>query len=387
MGAGSAGKQQGSLLGSTLLSWLVAFLLLGGLVWAGDIWSLLANTRLLDLLIEGGIIRYHDGHLGIVDGINNQETFLAARDILDYRLIAIAFLVYFLYWTMAGVRYHRVCRFMGIEGGLGAHVRAFLYGSGLGQVMPYRFDEAATTAAMKAEGASETSVRRAFTVLEFLTLVFQIGLFWLFGLAVTPFHTWIAQGLWGIAIVCIAYLVGRGTGVLSLPPGGYWNAQKASFRALAEHPGSLFRLGMLSAFVMLLDDVTPFIMAMGFTGDVVILNVPFFVIQAGVVAGYVARRIPITPHGIGQWEWAFAMALYYSGVGMPEAVTIALLDSFVRHLTGMICFGIVVLRHGVGTSFREVREQFMAAQAESEAPAEPAVAPDPQAGMAAGGAA
>jgi hypothetical protein len=86
----------------------------------------------------------------------------------------------------------------------------------------------------------------------------------------------------------------------------------------------------------------------------VILNVPFPVIQMGVVAGYIARQIQLTPGGIGQWEWGFAGALYMGGVGLPEAATIALLESLMRHGTGVLVFGAVILLKGSGTNLRRV---------------------------------
>ena len=75
--------------------------------------------------------------------------------------------------------------------------------------------------------------------------------------------------------------------------------------------------------------------------------------------GYIARRFPITPQGIGQWEWGFAAALYVSGVGFPEAATIALLDSALRHSTGLVVFLVITLRYGVKTNFQRVLARYM----------------------------
>jgi len=69
---------------------------------------------------------------------------------------------------------------------------------------------------------------------------------------------------------------------------------------------------------------------------------------------------------------------------MPEAATIALLDSFVRNVTGLICFGVVVLRYGVGTKFRDVRARYVAlAPAAVEAASGPGPEPTPALGGAA----
>jgi hypothetical protein len=42
------------------------------------------------------------------------------------------------------------------------------------------------------------------------------------------------------------------------------------------------------------------------------------------------------------------------GVGLPEAATIAILESLMRHGTGVVMFGFVALFKGSKTSLREV---------------------------------
>jgi uncharacterized membrane protein YbhN (UPF0104 family) len=261
--------------------------------------------------------------------------------------------------------FHGVARFVGLKGSAGQHSRARLYGVGMGRFFPYRFGEASTASQLEANGENPTKVRQAFSVLEFLTIVFQIGIFWIFGLLVTNYQIWFAQTFWALVICGASYLFLRGTGLLPWGPKGPWQTLKGVYRALANKPSTLAKLGFIAAFVMLLDDLTPYVMAMAFTGDHVILNVPFFVIQSGVVAGYIASRFPITPLAIGQWEWAFAAALYVSGVGFPEAATIALLDSALRHTTGFIVFLVVTLRYGVQTNLGRVLRRYLG---QAEAP-------------------
>jgi uncharacterized membrane protein YbhN (UPF0104 family) len=123
---------------------------------------------------------------------------------------------------------------------------------------------------------------------------------------------------------------------------------------LFENPKVLTGLAILSLLAFLIDDFTPYLVSQAFTTDFVILNVPFPVIQMGVVAGYIARQVPMTPGGIGQWEWGFAAALYMGGVGLPEAATIAILESVIRHGTGVLLFGFVVLWKRSRTSIQDV---------------------------------
>src|SRR5688500_14879154 len=45
---------------SFVLSYLVAGVLLATLVWAGGLWNLLANSRILDLLMRSGVVAFTD---------------------------------------------------------------------------------------------------------------------------------------------------------------------------------------------------------------------------------------------------------------------------------------------------------------------------------------
>ena len=348
------------------LSYVLMFGLLALLVHQSGIWNLLATTRLMDLFIEGGLIKYHDMHHGFVEGIPDLEKYVMAKDPIDGRLVLIAFVIYFFYWGVKALLFHGVGRTAGMSGTARQHGRAWLYGEGVGRFCPLRFGDAATETALESEGEESEKVTHAFDTMAFLTVVFQIGLFWFFGLFVTSYDVWFEQSFWALVILGLSFLIARRTGLVSWEGRGFWNVTKATYRRLAENPGRFLRLGSLAAFVMLLDDITPFVVAMAFTSDHVILSLPFFLIQSGVVAGYIATRYPITPHGIGQWEWAFTMALVVSGVGMPEAATIALIDSVIRHTTGTIIFLIVRLGPGIKVGFKDVMARYAAPRPEPD---------------------
>ena len=60
---------------SLTLPWLVSITLLGFLAVAGGLWNLVANTRVLNLMIEGGVVRFHDKQIGPIDGGARAEVF------------------------------------------------------------------------------------------------------------------------------------------------------------------------------------------------------------------------------------------------------------------------------------------------------------------------
>ena len=80
----------GNLVFSFILSAITGIVMLYLLIRAADLWHVLAATRLLDPLIEGGIIRYHALNPGFFAGIQNPHHYFMARDPIDWRLVLFA---------------------------------------------------------------------------------------------------------------------------------------------------------------------------------------------------------------------------------------------------------------------------------------------------------
>ena len=115
----------------------------------------------------------------------------------------------------------------------------------------------------------------------------------------------------------------------------------------------LAKLCALSLIAFALEDVAAYVIANAFG-----IGVQFPVIVMGVGAGYVARLIPLSPGGIGQYEWGFAVALVLGGVGAPEAAILAILDNLLRYLVGTVVLGSITLWYGADTTLRTVLSTF-----------------------------
>ncbi len=238
---------------------------------------------------------------------------------------------------------------------LGQHSRAFFYGVGLNILCPFRLGNGGIVSSCEAQGEDPGLAGTAVYTQEMFVL-FEVAVFALLGLALNGWSTWLGELLWALIILTVAYFLTRPAliGGILIPGQAAGPVRRAIFRRLFEDPKVLMTLVIFSLLAFLIDDITPYLISQAFTTDFVILNVAFPVIQMGVVAGYIARQVPLTPGGIGQWEWGFAGALYMGGVGLPEAATIALLESLMRHGTGVLMFGAVTLLKGSKTSMREV---------------------------------
>ena len=322
--------------GAYLFSYLLGALLLVSLIYASGAWNFLANTRLLDLLIRVGVIEYHDAQTGFIKGIPDLKYFLKSQDPIHWGLVELAGLIFIAFWLIKAAQFHALARFSGVSGTFTQHARAYLEGLGVNRLLPFNAGNVRMAESLQAQGAPLPRVAQTIFLSE-IFIVFEIAVFAVFGLFALGWSTWLGQLFWPCLILALCwFLVGRrrGDGGGVFP--GSWGETVVAVRALAHRPPELMKISLLSLVAFGLEDIAVYVIAMAFTGNHVILSVNFSILLMGVVGGYIARLIPVSPGGIGQFEWGFAAALYVGGLGFPECVAIAILDNFVRYVTGTI---------------------------------------------------
>ena len=343
-------SRTGDLIGSFALSYLVAVLLLASLVYFGNVWEVLANSRFLDFLIRVGIIKYHDKNLGFVEGVPDHKYYLKSQLPVDWLLVGVAAGLFIVFWFVKALEFHGTARFFGVKGSFGQHVRAYLYGLGLSRFFPYDLGDVATVDALRGQGQDEDRATAVVFTGKLLVL-FQIGVFGLIGLLARGWTPWLAQVFWSVVILVVLALWLRGT--RSVRQYARTGDAAAVVRSLATVPRVLVKLCLLALMAFLLEDIIVYVIANAFG-----IGIQFRVLIMGLVGGYVARLIPLTPGGVGQFEWGFAMALWLGGVGIEDAVTVAILDNLIRYLTGTLVLGPVMLWHGIETNLHTVLEKF-----------------------------
>ena len=313
------------------LSIFVAIMLIGGLIYSAGPWNILANTRVLGFLIDSGVVKYHDRDAGFIEGVADHAYYLKSQEPVEWGVIGLAFIILIAFWLLEAYRYHDIARYHGFTGSYGKHARGFLVGLIHKKAMPLHIGETATAAELQENGFQPN---RVYSV-QFLTkvfLVFSIGMYAIFGLLGTGWSLWLLQLLLALTLLGISYWwarpsnrEGRGTSTIS--------AIKDHLKELLHRPGRLSRLGLISLVAFGMEDVVAYLLTNAFSTQQVLLHVGFELLLVAFVAGYIARLIPITPGGIGQFEWGFAGALYLGGVGWPEAVSVALLYSVFYYVT------------------------------------------------------
>ncbi len=343
-----------NLVGNFSLSYLVGFVLLVSLVYSAGVWMVLANSRFLDFLIRVGVIQYHDKGSGWVEGVADSEFYYQSQLPVDWLLIAVAAGVFLLFWAIKAVQFHGIARHYGIDGSIGDHGRAYLYGLGVNRLFPFGIGEVAATEVLIGQGAAKEHAAATVFASKLFTL-FEIAIFALIGLLLMGWTPWLAQVFWSLVIFSVLYFWMRNSGAdRILNPAREWRKRAAAtLQTFTKSPGVLVRLSILSIIAFGLEDIAAYIIANAF-----LIGVDFTVLLMGIVGSYIARLIPLSPGGVGQFEWGFATALYIGGVGLPEAATIAILDNLLRYIVGTFTFGSILLWFKVETDLRSVFSVF-----------------------------
>ena len=329
---------------SYTFSYLLGAGLLAALIWSSGVWNFISNTRLLSVLIDSGIVSYHDAQGGFIRGVPDLKYFLKSQDPIKWGLVEGAALVFLLFWLIKAAQFHGFCEFAGIRGTFTQHARTFLEGLGVNRMLPFNTGNVRMAKMMASQGEPLDRVAQTIFLGEFFVAI-EIVVYAAYGPYGLGWSVWLAQMFWALVILGCCYLMVRPSRIYPEPsilPIARHEVMP-TLRALARQPMTFARLTVLSLLAFGLEDIGAYMIAMAFTSTHVILNVNFSILLMAIVASYIARMIPVAPGGIGQFEWGFAAGLYLGGVGWPECVTIAILDNFVRYVSGTLLFAWVYI--------------------------------------------
>ncbi|WP_372369722.1 UPF0182 family protein [Candidatus Uabimicrobium sp. HlEnr_7] len=337
------------------LSYALGFILIFLLIQNAGFWNVASNTRVLDLLIDAGIVQYTDKDAGIVEGVSHLKYYMYSQDPVKWNMIFVVIAMFFSIWGLRAIQFSVAARFHGSKKTLGEHSRAFFYGMTINNLFPFEFGRMAKASSLEPDSQTyKISAATIFTTRLFI--LFEIVLFGAISLFFMGWGNWAHQLFWALLIAFVAYKVtyGRGHSLLQ----NYTNSFKKVAHLLSKNGGIFFKLSTLSILAFALEDLAAYFCAQAFTSSNIILNVDFDILLMALVAGNIARFFRITPGGIGQFEWAFAATLYVGGLGFPEAATIAIFDSFFRYSTLFVIFLITKLRYNSTTSYSSFTESF-----------------------------
>lgn len=333
------------------LAYIIAIFLLIYPLYIAGVFKVLANTRLLSPLVSAGVIKYNDLDIGFIEGVGDLKNYLMSQSAVDWSLVLFCFIAYGVYFSLKSLQFHIIAKINGLKGGFGNSAVAYFYGLGLNRFFPFAFGDAASVSALVGNKEDEEKSSVTLSIVDKF-MSFEIIFFLFISLLLSGWSMTLIQIFPALLFFALCkYLMRPFLNQSSaLCRQGQWQ----DLKNLLSNPKVLFFLCAISIVSFFIDDIVPYVISQAFTEYPVIMNVPFLVIQGGVVAGYIAQRIPITPSGIGQYEVGFGTALYVAGVGMPEAVSIAILDGLLRNSTAVLMFLFVKFRYNVNTNIQKV---------------------------------
>lgn len=351
-----------SLAGAFVLSAVLAVCLLGVLVTLAGPWEFIAVTRLLDPLVEGGFVQYHDLGPGFIPGLPEVGYYYMSQDEIDWRLVLTAALFMAAFPFLKGMQFHVLARLYGSEGSFGAHLRGYFYGDGLDRFLPFGMGRIARAQILVKTGMPRDRAKETVLVQQGFTL-FEIAAFALVGLSLLGWVPWFSQMFWALVFLGAAYYIVavRIRTVGGAPPWQFAAAVRGLLRLGQQRPGLLVALCILSLLAFGVLDLATYVTMTAFDTEIVLINIERPVLLMGIVGGYIAARlVPITPGGIGQWELGFATGLYLGQSDVSVAMfAVALLANLIRIITGLLLMGLSMLRHEIPTNLSEVCDVFM----------------------------
>jgi uncharacterized membrane protein YbhN (UPF0104 family) len=356
-----AGDPERRLSGTIFLTYLLALFLFSALMYVVGLDGILAMTRLYGILQRGGFVPFGDADTAVGATAPELSNQVMAMDPIDWGLILISVGIFVLVWVLKSIQFNGVVRFTGAEGRLGERARLFLYGTGLNRWLPFRAGNTAIVDGLEDQGLSRdkaTFVAYCTQVLDVIAiLVFALISWLLFGAA-----TWLGILFGPLVIVGMSYFLTRRSGRRGVTA---FQAGKNVLRALAQRPGTLATMIALSLAVFVLEVLVAYFVSQAFTSVNVLLNLEWQLVLVGVLGAHIARLIPLTPGGLGQYEWGFVLAIYVAGGGFGAATTTALVTHALLYVTATLMMA-GAIRGGVTTDLRRTLDRFRRATPEAQ---------------------
>lgn len=333
MTEGESEARSTNLAGSYAFAYALGAILIALMIWLGGPWQIMASSRLLSLLIDAGVVQYHDTQPGIWAGLPHPKLYMQAKEPLNWNLIRLAGVLLIGMWMIQAVRFHVLARFAGIRGNYTQHARAYLEGIGINRFVPYNRGYWSTATLMvQRQGADLGKIAQTF-YLERACIVFQIVFFAAVALYLEGWTVWLSQIVWPIFMLVAAWLIVRPNShhpEQSLAVGSPGLLLRA-FQTLLQKPATLITVLLLSIVAFTIQDIVAYMVGMSLTTPHLILNFDYKMLLMGLVGGYIARLIQITPGGIGQFEFGMATSIMFAGKSFTDAAIFALVFMLVKY--------------------------------------------------------
>ncbi len=255
--------------------------------------------------------------------------------------LAFAVLICALAWVMRGWRYQAILGGLTVRLGLTFSTACILLSQTANLIVPARLGDLVRIFILKHEGLATYSQGVSSLIVE---RIFDVVTIALLGLVALPFI--IAAPEWFLPLIVIPIVGGAAFAIFLLLTGNRHSENKylgilysmlAEVRAASLSMRSAFVLGSSSIGIWLMDVLVCAVIVMMFDE-----SLPFMVIMLGIVIGNLVKAVPITPGGVGTYEFALVITFELAGMAPATATVIAVIDHLVKNLV-TLAGGIVSL--------------------------------------------
>lgn len=368
------------LFGPIALAWGIAAFLLIELVRAGGFWQVSANTRILDVLVRTGVVRLTDTQIGLIGTIRDVRYYVQSNDYIDYNVLVLAVVLLLAAIWLRSLLFHTLARFTGIRGSFGQHARAYIYGHLFSRIYPFGIGDVAGASVLEAQGATAERAAQVAYLSSFFAVVPVVG-FAVYAIIALGYLQWLGIIAGPLVLLAAAYWMVRAVpGADVGPPTLRQRAVRAADTLRSLESERWVALGMvaLSGLAFLCSALAVYLIAQAFTTNFVQIIISFPLAVLALAGAYLASAVKVTPGGLGQWEWGFTVVLWAAGVNMADAVSLALLCTFFRYLTGGVVWLVTQLTRGCESDTRRVLDRARGRVVEPlRPPVIPAVAAEP----------
>ena len=255
--------------------------------------------------------------------------------------LAFAVLICALAWVMRGWRYQAILGGLTVRLGLTFSTACILLSQTANLIVPARLGDLVRIFILKHEGLATYSQGVSSLIVE---RIFDVVTIALLGLLALPFI--IAAPEWFLPLIVIPIVGGAAFAIFLLLTGnrhsenkylGIFYSMLTEVRAASLSMRSAFVLGSSSIGIWLMDVLVCAVIVMMFDE-----SLPFMVIMLGIVIGNLVKAVPITPGGVGTYEFALVITFELAGMAPATATVIAVIDHLVKNLV-TLAGGIVSL--------------------------------------------
>jgi uncharacterized protein (TIRG00374 family) len=260
-----------------------------------------------------------------------RDDLLVALQHIVPEYLFLAVIICLIAWFLRGWRYHSILRSLGYHVGIMVSTGCIFVSQTVNLIVPARLGDFVRVFILKheytttySEGVSSLVVERVFDIFTVALLGAISVLFvlnapsWFYTIIVLPLVA-------GVAFFIFLIFIGKFSTenkyvaiILTM----LHEIRKASLSTK-----SVLLLGSTSMIIWLLDVLVCLAVVMMFQQQI-----PFAIIVLAIVIGNLVKAVPLTPGGIGTYEFALAATFLLAGVSPAIATLIAVIDHLIKNL-------------------------------------------------------